>query len=133
VLGDVDEATLTQIKNTEGLQNTKQNAEVYGVLSGIAGTIKDELQTRIHYWHTRDVDRDERKIEKVILCGGSANLMGLPEYLSESLSIPTERARVWQNAFSLESFVPPITQRYSLGYATAIGLALHDFREREHD
>jgi Tfp pilus assembly PilM family ATPase len=79
------------------------------------------------------VDRDERKIEKVILCGGSANLMGLPEYLSESLSIPTERARVWQNAFSLESFVPPITQRYSLGYATAIGLALHDFREREHD
>lgn len=127
VLGDVDEDTLTTIKNTQGIANTRKNAEVYGALKDTLGIISEELQTRMHYWNTRDVAHEERKIEKIILCGGSSNLLGLPEHLTELLGIPAERAEVWQNAFSLETFVPPITQRKSLGYATAIGLALHDF------
>ena len=52
------------------------------------------------------------------------NLNGLPEYLSESLGVPCERADVWTNAFKTNLVVPPITKRYSYGYATAIGLAL---------
>lgn len=133
VLGDLPEQELTRIKNTQGLKNTAENETVYTVLKAIVETMREEMQTRIHYWHTRDIDREERKIEKIFLCGGSSNLLGLPEYLRSALGVPTERASVWQNAFSLEDFVPPITQRYSFGYATAIGLALHDFLNQEHD
>jgi type IV pilus assembly protein PilM len=127
VLGDLPESELTKIKNTKGIVNTKDNAVVYEALKGAAHTIADELGIRIHYWHTRDIDRGERQIQKIILCGGSANLFGLPEYLTEELTIPTERATVWQNAFALDTFVPPIGRKYSYGYATAIGLALKDF------
>ncbi len=127
VLGDLAESELTKIKNTKGIVNTKDNAVVYEALKGAVNTIADELGIRSHYWHTRDIDRGERQIKKVILCGGSANLLGLPEYLTEALGIPTERATVWQNAFSLDAFIPPITRKYSYGYATAIGLALKDF------
>lgn len=127
ILGDLAESELTKIKNTKGILKTADNLEVYTALSETVNVIVEEIKTRIHYWSTRDVDVAERKIEKIFLCGGSVNLAGLPEHLSASLSIPTERAQVWQNAFSLDTFIPPITRRYSYGYATAIGLALTDF------
>lgn len=127
VLGDVAESELTKIKNTKGLIRTKGNEAIADILMKYADSIVEELSIRMHYWHTRDIDREEREIEKVIVCGGSANLLGLPEYLSEKLEVGSERALVWGNAFSLEEEIPPITRRYSYGYATAIGLALRNF------
>lgn len=126
-LGDVPEAELTQLKNTKGLSRIKGNEAVADICEKFAQNIAEELSVRIHYWHTRGIDTDERQIKRVILCGGSANLFGLPEYLSERLDIKTERAHVWDNAFSLEKSIPPITRKYSYGYATAIGLALRNF------
>jgi type IV pilus assembly protein PilM len=127
VLGEKPESELTKIKNTKGLIATPDNVAVAKALEEIMKLMVDELGVRMHYWHTRKVDRGERQIKKILLCGGSSNLWGLPEYLTDALGIPTERARVWQNAFSLETFVPPITRKYSYGYATAIGLALRGF------
>ncbi len=127
VLGDVSESEITQIKNTRGLSDAKDNAALAKVLRKYADAIADELAIRIHYWHTRGADRDERLIKKVIMCGGSVNLFGLPEFLSAKLEIPTERAQVWGNAFSLDSYVPEIARRHSYGYATAVGLALKGF------
>ncbi len=127
ILGDVSEAELTTIKNTRGLLHTKDHDAVATVLEKHALAIVDELSIRMHYWHTRDIDREAREIKKIIVCGGSANLLGFPEFLSEKLEVQTERAQVWANAFSLEEYTPPITRRYSYGYATAIGLALRNF------
>ncbi len=126
-LGDQTEAELTAIKNTKGLRNTPDNAKAYKVFKSTIGALAEELEVRIHYWNTRDNNKAEREINRVVLCGGSSNLLGLPEELTQLLCVETERAHVWQNAFSLESFIPPITERYSFGYATAIGLALSDF------
>jgi type IV pilus assembly protein PilM len=125
--GEKSEAELTQIKNTKGIIATPDNLEVAHALEEITKNMAEELSVRMHYWHTRKIDRGERQIKKILLCGGSSNLWGFPEYLSEALKVPTERARVWQNAFSLDAFVPPITRKYSYGYATAIGLALRSF------
>jgi type IV pilus assembly protein PilM len=127
VLGDKTESELTQIKNTKGIVATTDNLAVSKILSEIMKNMVEEVGVRMHYWHTRKIDRGERQIKKVVLCGGSANLWGLPEYLSDELGIPTERAHVWQNAFSFDHFVPPISRKYSYGYATAIGLALRGF------
>lgn len=127
VLGDIAESEITTIKNTRGLIHTRENEAVALVLEKHAKQMMEELSIRIQYWDTRDIDRAERQIKKIIICGGSSNLMGLPEYLSEKLEIPTERGQVWGNAFSLEEVIPPVTRRYSYGYATAIGLALNGF------
>lgn len=127
VLGDVPESELTHIKNIKGLSHTKDNEHIASILRGYAETIVEELGIRIHYWDTRDIDSEARTIKKVIICGGSANLFGLPEFLSQKLEIPTERAQVWANVLSLENQIPEITRRYSYGYGTAIGLALRGF------
>lgn len=125
VLGDdVAEAAITKVKNTEGLVRGVESSDVRDALITTVSVIKDELTTRMQYWHLRNGNSEDRKISSVIMCGGSANMRGLPAYLSESLGVPCVRGNVWENTFPLDEVVPPIDRRHSFGYATAIGLAL---------
>ncbi len=128
VLGDnTAEAELTKIKNTQGLIRGVDDTKIYDCLIPTISVIKDEIATRMQYWHTREGNRaSERRIKKIILCGGSANLKGLPEYMTEALGVPCIRGDVWENAFRSDLIVPPIEKNYSYGYATAIGLALNN-------
>ncbi len=125
-MGQAEESEYTRIKNEQGLLRNGSSDAYTALLAPIAA-LKDELNMRISYWNVRGENIHERSIQKIVLCGGSANVAGLPEYLAEELDIVTERALVWQNAFSFEEVVPVIGRRYSYGYATAIGLALTDF------
>lgn len=127
VLGEkISESEITKLKNTQGLIRTIESSEVYDSLLSSISVIKDELATRMQYWHSRSSNNEERRISSIILCGGSANLKGLPSYFTEALKIPTVRGNVWENTFSLDHTIPPIDLRHSFGYATAIGLALKD-------
>lgn len=126
-IGAMDESELTRIKNEQGLLRSEHGKDVYTALITPVAALKDELSMRINYWNLRGEGSHDREVERVILCGGSVNLAGLSEYLTEELGIEVVRAHVWQNAFHFSDFVPPITRRYSYGYATAIGLALTDF------
>jgi type IV pilus assembly protein PilM len=125
VLGaDTAESALTQLKNTQGLVRSLDGTEVHDTLIGTISVIKDELASRMQYWHIRNGGDGHRRISSIYLCGGSSNLKGLPAYLTETLGVNTVRANVWENAFSLDAHVPPIDRPHSFGYATAIGLAL---------
>lgn len=126
-LGDVAESQLTEIKNTQGLVRAAGNTDAYEALITTMSAIKDEISLRIQYWDTHTDNTPDLAIKSIILCGGSSNLKGLPGYLSETLGVPAKRARVWENAFSIESYVPPIDRRHAFGYATAIGLALGSY------
>lgn len=126
-IGEKTEAELTTIKNTQGLVRGVDDTRVFDALLPTMSAIADELRTRVQYWDMRAIAHEERKIESIILCGGSVNMKGLPEYFSTMLNIPACRANVWQNAFDTRTTVPEISRRYSYGYATAIGLALAPF------
>jgi len=126
VLGEnTAESELTLIKNTQGLIRGKEDTTVYDTLISTISVIKDEIASRMQYWHTKELEHvTNRRIKKIIFCGGSANLKGLPEYMTEALGVPCVRGNVWENAFRTDVFIPPIEKNYSYGYATAIGLAL---------
>ncbi|MEK7070355.1 MAG: hypothetical protein AAB966_00955, partial [Patescibacteria group bacterium] len=62
-------------------------------------------------------------ISKLILSGRDSEIVGLKEYLSQSLKIDVQTAEVWGNIFSLNNSVPEINFLDSLNYAVAIGLA----------
>lgn len=124
VYGERSEAEYTHLKNTQGLTKVAGDNRCYEALLSGVSILKDELLTRIQYWHNKDYKKADRRLQKIILCGGSSNLLGFPEYLTELLEIPAIRANVWTNTFSLETHIPAIDARYSYGYATAVGLAL---------
>ncbi len=122
----VDLATAQTIKNDRGFIKTRHNEELFSSLANIISALKDEINKHSLYWQTHQEKTGEigDRIEKILLCGGNANLAGLAEHMSESMNVPVIRANAWTNAFSLDDYIPPIDFRKSLGYATAVGLAL---------
>lgn len=117
-----------QFKNESGLVKNSGNADLSAILMSTASALKAEIERHYAYWESRQKDGDSHlgSIESITLCGGNANLAGLPEFLSESLQIPVERANVWRNVFSFDEMVPEIDFAHSLSYATATGLALRE-------
>ena len=71
-----------------------------------------------------------KKIDKIYLTGGGANLKGLPTYLSANLHIPVEVVNPWANigtgsgAGKKKSPKPALRFKDALGYTTAFGLAI---------
>lgn len=125
----VDAKTAEKFKNEKGLIRGGDNAELSSFIVSIATSLKEEIERHLSYWQSRQ--RSDEKhygdVESIILCGGNANLAGLPEYLSESLRLPVTRGNVWRNVLSFDDAVPEIDQAHSLSFATAVGLALRDF------
>lgn len=116
------------MKNDRGLLRQRGDEELYASLVATVSALRDEINRHYIYWQGKKGPDGlpAPQIQKVILCGGNANLAGLPEYLSSSLRVHAERANVWVNAASFDDAVPEIGYHQSLSYATAIGLALRE-------
>ena len=122
---NVKEEEAENIKNDKGFLMNKENKNLVEALMTTVSVVKDEVLSHIAYWSSpHDDDLPRKPIEKIIICGGNANLRGFPEYLEGAVGIPVSVADVWVTAFSLDRYVPPMHFTDSLEYATAIGLAL---------
>ena len=68
-------------------------------------------------------------IKKVLLCGGGANLPGLPEFLRKELDLDIKLGNPWSNILSSPlREVPGMPFKDSIRYTTALGLALRGVR-----
>jgi type IV pilus assembly protein PilM len=115
-----------KIKYTRGFMQSEQNALIMDALMNPLSVLKDELGRYGEYWDTYGGKRlHHQPVERVLLVGGGANLLGLPEYLETALGLPVSRGNVWGNWFSFDGEIPAISFAESLSYATAIGLAMH--------
>lgn len=85
----------------------------------------EEIKKVFLYWQTEAHRRSEKvhQIERVIITGESAP-DGIDSHIARTFDVRAELGNVWVNAFSLDTYVPPISLEESLGYASAIGLAL---------
>lgn len=118
-----------KIKNEKGFARYKENTELFETLMTTISVLKDEINKHYLYWNSRIGDNNgSTKVDKIILCGGSANLAGITEYLSLNINAKVEVADVWVNVNFSENSVPGIEFRKSLSYTTAIGLALRQIK-----
>lgn len=123
---DAKGSEVARVKNEVGIRGrSEKHQELAESLSRVVSNLTDELERHYTYWNTNAHESGRDPVKKVLLCGGNANLAGLPEYIASRLRIPAERTNVWVNAFSFEKEVPTVSFEESLSYATAIGLALH--------
>ena len=84
-----------------------------------------EIKKLYVYWHTlkENAGKPEKKINQIIICGENLENNIVP-YLSAENSSPVSLANAWANVFDINSILPDIPFSDSLGYVTAIGLAL---------
>jgi Tfp pilus assembly PilM family ATPase len=114
----------------KNIKNKKLFEAMIPVLSDMIGQIK----RCVSYYHTHGTHEhlgsNGKKLEKIILCGKGANLEGLADFLSASLKIPVEIGNPWINILPEPlKEVPELSFKDSLGYTTALGLALRGIRE----
>lgn len=118
-----------KMKKEYGLQRNMENKEVFPVLLNSVSILRDEIAKHFTYWHTHkdESGKENPAIQKIILCGGDSNLIGLSEYLSTSMKTPVEMANVWINTENIEKQVPAMSSKRALSFAASLGLALGDF------
>lgn len=124
---DLKKEEVAEVKNAIGLVSA-EHPKLAQQMQSCISKLSREVKRHVTFWNTRERNEMESDsdIEQVIICGGNANLNGLPEYLEGELDVPVARANVWINAFSFKEMIPEMQREISLSYATAIGLALRE-------
>lgn len=113
-----------KLRNERGFLVSSKNTEAVEAMITAVSVIRDETLKHLSYWDGLSADAlPRKKVERIILSGGGANLSGLPEHLEGAAGIPVSLANAWANAGSLDSYVPPMPFQESLRYTAALGLA----------
>jgi hypothetical protein len=91
--------------------------------------LKHEIERVCSYWSQHGSNQTStsggnQSIKSIIISGRDSLVVSQVSRLSPDSSIDICVADVWQNAFSINHYVPKVTFEDSLDYATAAGLAL---------
>ncbi|MFA4880764.1 MAG: type IV pilus assembly protein PilM [Candidatus Doudnabacteria bacterium] len=98
-------------------------AKIYQSLKGGVEALAKEIETALKFY--QDHFPQGQTLSKVILCGGGAKLKGLVPELKMILKKEVVLGDPWVNILAPKSkYLPEVSRKDSLGYATAIGLAL---------
>jgi len=132
----IDLAEAEKLKLKYGLKaprRTEKAKKVSKAMLPALTKLTEQVQKYINYYHTHNkhehLSREDRKIKKILLCGRGANLKGLTDFLSQELKISVELGNPWVNILpSPLKEVPRLPFKESLGYTTALGLALRGTR-----
>lgn len=122
-----------RMKKEYGLVKNSGNKELFFTLMHPISILKDEINKHFIYWHTHPEpgEKEREKIKDIVLCGGDSNLLGFSDYLAANLKVPVSVANVWVNVNSFDDYVPEISLKDSLCYATAIGLSLRSLQHND--
>jgi type IV pilus assembly protein PilM len=121
-------AEAEKLKRTYGTDESMTADEVFPIIINGISVLRDELNKHYLYWKTHNYDGAEHEpISRIILCGGGANLPGVADYLEASMKVKVEHANVWVNILDPREYIPDMSRKESLDYATVFGLALGDY------
>jgi len=116
-----------KLKHTYDNNDKIRADEVFPVILGGLSVLRDELNKHYIYWKTHSDDGEHKSVDRLIICGGGANLPGVADYLEASMKIKIDLANVWVNILDITEVVPKMSHQESLNYATVLGLALGDY------
>ncbi len=115
-----------KIKIVCGLDRKKCRGSLKKILQNQIDELTNRIKSVIDFY--RDHFPDSNPIERVLLCGGGAKMINITEVLSEKLNLKVEHGNPLTNLTPGKNF--PWTQKQSLPFATAIGLALRGLNSK---
>lgn len=117
-----------EMKRSYGLDGISNIEDIFPIILNGISVLRDELNKQYLYWKNHDnCGMNHDQINRIILCGGDANLTGLSDYLEASMKIKVSHANVWVNISDMSISIPSMSFEESLGYTTVLGLALGNF------
>jgi len=115
-----------QKKESRGLLDGKGDP-LYQALITRLSVLRDEINKHYTYikTHKNIIGKGESNVERIVICGGEANVPGFANYLATTLKVDIEIANPWTNINPLTDYIPEIPSNHALRYVTALGLAQH--------
>jgi len=113
------------LKRTYGLSNERKGPakKVHKSLLPLVLALSSEIKAALKFY--RDHFPKGQAAKKIILCGGGSKLKGLVPELKAILKDDVVLGNPWVNILAPKhKYLPEISRKDSLSYATAIGLAL---------
>ena len=114
-----------EMKKVYGLTAKKGEIEekIYQSLKSQVQALAQEIETTLKFY--KDHFPGGQDADKIILCGGGSRLRGLVPELKIILKKEVVLGDPWVNILNSQNkYLPEISRKDALGYATAIGLAI---------
>jgi len=118
------------LKTREGLTGRK---DVFEAMIPCLTDLTEQIKSHLGYYRSHSAGakgaKGSKRLEKILICGSGANLKGLVNFLSSNLKIEVEIGNPWVNILKEDEIkeVPKLSFKESLGYTTALGLALKEY------
>lgn len=110
------------LKREKGLSVKKSSEDsINQVILPVVGIIANEI-SRVNslYFY-----KNNKKVERIVLCGGSAHLPGLTEYFSENLHLPASIGDPWARIY-YNPRLGPALKELAPSFSIAVGLAMRE-------
>ncbi len=117
----VSESEAEKIKLVKGIEYSTDNQNIFNLVKPLLENLSIEIEKTIDFY--QNMSKESRKIQKIIISGGGANLRGLISYLTTRLAREVINGDPWIN-LNLGKNLPIINREDSMRYATVIGLAM---------
>ena len=131
----IDLKEAEELKRKYGIENNKKGREILKILNPDLIDLVEEIKKYLEYYQTHSAHEhlpsnvNGKKIRKIYLCGGGANLKGLADFLALQLGLRVELGNPWINILPKPlKEVPELPYHESLRYTTALGLALRGIK-----
>lgn len=111
-----------KLKKEKLYTDNADNMEIFSYTINTLSAIKDEIYKFVSYCNEREDVVGQ--VDRLILCGQEALVVGLEKYIATNLNITTSIANVWTNSFDLDHYTPELSRLESLDYAVVNGLNL---------
>ncbi|MBI4101715.1 MAG: type IV pilus assembly protein PilM [Candidatus Nealsonbacteria bacterium] len=124
-------------ENEEGSSKStveKERGKIFEALVPALVDLVQQIKKHLEFYQTHSshehLGSNSTEISKILFCGGGANLKGLAELLALELRLPVELGNPWTNILEEgQGGAKGLSLEKSLGYATALGLALRGIRD----
>ena len=113
--------------------NDAEGREVFDTLVPPLTDLLEQIKKHMSYYESHSehqhLPAKQSAITKILLCGGGANLPGLPEFLQKELGIKVVLGNPWVNILpSPLQEVPGLPFKDSIRFTSALGLAMRGLK-----
>lgn len=117
------------IKINQGIGSQTKGDIVFRMVEPVLEGITAEMERSVDFY--LNTLRYSSAVDKVVLCGGGSNTVGILPYFVRKLGKPVENGNPWVN-LRIGNDIPAISKKQSIQYSTALGLALRGIRNYEN-
>ncbi len=112
-------------RDIAGLQKLTSSTDVDPVLQVLTKPILDEIRYATSLYESQSQGNEAKKIDKIILTGGSSLLPHLPEFLTGQLGVNAYLGNPWARIVYPPE-LKPVVHELGPRFAVVVGCAMHD-------